>query len=228
MSYGETEPFESTRGVRQGAPESPWLYSNFIDSIAEELTRRGFGVKVGDRRIALLMYADDIVLLSGTVEELRRMNDVVTEYAYRNRFRLNGDKSAVMVFGGDRALKDKVEREVWQLSGERVQVKKSYKYLGVDIRTNSADWRPHVERLMSKARTRSSELALLCRRDRGLRPRAAVAMWNAMVRPSLEYAGELWGGEISDALTREVEKVQTDFGRIILGIKGEMWVPAEL
>ena len=52
-------------------------------------------------------------------------------------------------------------------------------------------------------------------------------MWNAMVRPTLEYAGELWGGEISDALTREVEKVQTDFGRIILGIKGEMWVPAE-
>ena len=44
---------------------------------------------------------------------------------------------------------------------------------------------------------------------------------------SLEYAGELWGGEISDALTREVEKVQTDFGRTILGIKGEMWVPAE-
>ena len=24
-----------------------------------------------------------------------------------------------------------------------------------------------------------------------------------------------------------MEKVQTDFGRIILGIKGEMWVPAE-
>ena len=142
LSCGEIEPFVSTRGVRQGAPESPWLYSNFIDSIAEELTRRGFGVKVGDRRIALLMYADDIVLLSGIVEELRRMNDVVTEYAYRNRFRLNGDKSAVMVFGGDRALKDQVEREVWQLSGERVQVKKSYKYLGVDIKTNSADWRP--------------------------------------------------------------------------------------
>ena len=96
---------------------------HFIDSISEELTRRGFGVKVWHRRIALLMYADDIVLLAGTVEELRRMNNVVTEYAYRNIFRLNGDKSAVMVFGGDRALKDKVEREVWQLSGERVQVK---------------------------------------------------------------------------------------------------------
>ena len=36
------------------------------------------------------MYADDIVLLAGTVAELRAMNQVVSDFAFRNRYSLNG------------------------------------------------------------------------------------------------------------------------------------------
>ena len=34
----------------------------------------------------------------------------------------------------------------WTLFGEKVEVKKEYKYLGVDVRTNMADWRTHMKR----------------------------------------------------------------------------------
>ena len=50
------------------------------------------------------MYADDVVFLAGSVDELRSINEVVTNYAKRNRYRLNGDKSAVMAFNADPAL----------------------------------------------------------------------------------------------------------------------------
>ena len=39
------------------------------------------------------VYADDIVLLAGTVAELRAMNQVVSDFAFRNRDCLNGSKS---------------------------------------------------------------------------------------------------------------------------------------
>ena len=61
----------------------------------------------------------------------------------------------------------------------KVEVKKEYKYLGVDVRTNMADWRTHMKRTLRKARERSNDLLWMCRGDAGLRPRSAVTLWKA-------------------------------------------------
>lgn len=82
LPVGETEWHEVKRGVAQGAVESPWLYSCYIDGMTDELKRRGIGVMIGGTRVPLLMYADDIVMLAGTVSELREMNAVASEYAH--------------------------------------------------------------------------------------------------------------------------------------------------
>jgi hypothetical protein len=36
----------------------------------------------------------------------------------------------------------------------------------------------------------------------------------------MEYAAELWGGDISAGQVKNMEKIQTDFGRSILGMHG--------
>jgi len=123
-----------------------------------------------------------------------------------------------MAFNASKQLKDRVQNEIWVLSGEKVEVKESYKYLGVDVLTKVMDWRTHVQRLISKATRRSKDLTWMCRRDNGLRPRSAMTLWKAMVRPIMEYAAELWAGEVSKELMAKVEKVQTDFARAILGV----------
>lgn len=182
-------------------------------------------MEIGGIRIPLLMYADDIVMLASSVSELREMNEVATEYARKYRFRHNGEKSAVMVFNADKTLRERVDQEVWKLSGERVKVKDSYRYLGVDVLQKVADWRTHVERLIKKAKFRSNDLLWICRRDNGIRPRSAATLWKAMVRPVLEYAAELWSGEIPTALVNKVEQIQTDFARAVLGLQGQWGVP---
>ena len=108
-----------------------------------------------------------------------------------------------------------------------MEVKDRYKYLGVDVPEKFTSWTYHVERLIKKAQARSSELLWLCRRDRGLRPRAAVKMWQALVRPILEYAGELWAGEVPKSLEDRVEQVQTKFGKALLGLQDRIWIPAD-
>ena len=221
LEVGETEWHEVRRGVAQGAVESPWLYSCYVDGMAAELKARGLGIMIEGRRVPLLMYADDIVMLASTVTELRLMNDVATEYAFKHRFRHNGKKSAVMMFNADKKTKDRVSREVWRLSGERVEVRDRYRYLGVEILQQVSDWKVHVKRLIGKAQARSRDLAWMCGRDSGIRPRSAATLWKAIVRPILEYASELWCGEIPQTLAQKVEAVQTNFARTILGLQGQ-------
>jgi hypothetical protein len=50
-------------------------------------------------------------------------------------------------------------------------------------------------------------------------------LWKAIVRPILEYAAELWAGDINKKLTKRAEAVQIDFARIILGLNGCQSIP---
>ena len=77
--------------------ESPWIYSAFVDELAKRLKAAGLGIWIAGRRVPLLMYADDIVLLASSPFELQRMNDVATPFAREHRFEFNGDKSGVML-----------------------------------------------------------------------------------------------------------------------------------
>ena len=118
LPFGETEYFRVSRGVAQGAVESPFLYACFINALADELKQKGLGIVIASRRVPLLVYADDVVFLAGSVSELRLMNDCVTAYARRSCYQLNGKKSAVMAFNADSATKRDVASESWKLSGE--------------------------------------------------------------------------------------------------------------
>jgi hypothetical protein len=215
---GMTEEFDVDRGVAQGAVESPWVYSNFIDGLAQALKDAGLGVLVAGRRVPLLMYADDIVLLAASLPELDRMNAVATKFARQHRFQFNGEKSGVMLFNAGKAERDRAAAHKWVLFGEEVEVKKVYVYLGTATSTNEGWWTAHLTAAIKKARRRSTDLLWVCRSDKGMRSRTAIVLWQAMVRPILEYASELWSGQIPAYLAKEAEEVQTVFLRGTLGL----------
>ena len=87
------------------------------------------------------------------------------------------------------------------------------------------DWSGYLTRTITKAERVSEDLAWIFRRDNGILPRSAVSLWKAIVRPVLEYAAELWAGDISVELTKRAEAVQIDFARIILGVNGCQSIP---
>jgi len=153
------------------------------------------------------------------------MNRVATDYAYANRYQFNGKKSNVMAFNANKALTELVQNEPWELFGEAVKVANSYKYLGVDLINNLYDWSAYIKRNIAKAERVSEDLAWIFRRDSGLLPRSAATLWKAIVRPVLEYAAELWAGDINKELTKRAEAVQINFARIILGLNGCQSIP---
>jgi hypothetical protein len=215
---GITDSYRVDRGVAQGAVESPWVYSNFIDALAAELRAAGFGIWVAGRLLPILMYADDMVMLAKTQAELKKMNAIATAFAFRNRFEFNGEKSGVMQFNTSGTQRARCLAEPWELFGEQVKVVSKYEYLGTDTPADGLKWRDHVNASIAKAKRRSADLLWVCRGDRGIRPRTAVTLWHSLVRPLLEYGSELWAGQITKTQEVEAERVQMTFLRGTLGL----------
>ena len=220
LPSGTSTPFPLERGVAQGAVESPWLYASFINELAEVLHAGGFGVPVGDRRVPLLMYADDIVLLSRSARDLRNMHAVITEFARTHRFQINGDngKSNIMFFNISQRRREALTQQQWFISGNPVSVTRSYVYLGVTITDKLGNWSPHLKKILADVTVRATRLIQLCRSHLGLRPRSAVTLWQSLVRPALEYASEVFGGTVSITVLQQIERVQAYFARAILGL----------
>ena len=215
---GLTDPFDVQRGVAQGAVESPWVYSIFIDGLAKALKRAGHGIMIAGRRVPLLMYADDVVMLASTQDELTAMMAIASEFARRNRFEYNGKKSGVMIFNAKAATLKKARQTNWELFGKKVKVVDSYTYLGTITTTKEGDWAAHVLDAIARAKRRSNDLLYMCRYDKGMRPRTALTLWQSLVRPILEYAAEIWSGQIPKYLTQKAEAVQMKFLRGALGL----------
>lgn len=65
------------------------------------------GVRVGERKIYTLAYADDIVLLAEEEDGMRSMLEKMEEYLEREKLELNVGKTIIMRFrkGGGRGVK---------------------------------------------------------------------------------------------------------------------------
>ena len=129
----QTEWFDLSTGVRQGCVMSPILFSLFINGLAKKINAETKGIKVGERRVRLLLYADDIVLLAESAKDLQKMLDIVTQYSRQWRFRVNPKKgkSEVMLFGRKPRNKDRK----WKLAGVEIGETSMYKYLGIELRS---------------------------------------------------------------------------------------------
>jgi hypothetical protein len=76
----------------------PTLFNLFVNDLASELTALGKGVQVGTEHITILMYADDIVLVAESPEELQDMLNCLHSWFVKNAMCINPSKSKTMHF----------------------------------------------------------------------------------------------------------------------------------
>jgi len=67
--------FDVKCGVRQGG-----VLSIYVDDLINELRHSGHGIHVGMVFMGCILYADDIVLLSGSCYGLQKMVDICSNY----------------------------------------------------------------------------------------------------------------------------------------------------
>ena len=162
----ETDWVRSERGVRQGCTLSPTLFSLYTEEMAARLRRMDVGVKFGDHKINVLLYADDVVIMSETGEELQALLNVVDGYGRDFGVKFSSEKSKVMIVN-----RSEDERNMtWRLSGNELKQVCEYKYLGVWLSADGCERaknekisgaRQWVGRLGSVARMRASKYDVL-------------------------------------------------------------------
>jgi hypothetical protein len=84
--FGLTNWFTSGLGTRQGAVSSPLSFSLLVNPLANLLKSQGFGVHLGDKHIACLLYADDLVLIANFEAQLCDMLETATQFFRQWRF----------------------------------------------------------------------------------------------------------------------------------------------
>jgi hypothetical protein len=114
-----------------------------------------------------------------------------------------------MLFG-KKPRKTKHERK-WWLAGVEIQETDSYKYLGVDL-VSGLNFKKLKERIVADARKRMMLVWAMGMRRGELPVEHCCRVWNALVRPVVEYGAVIWG----DVQWEEAEVVQREMGKMIL------------
>ena len=105
--------FVTKVGVRQGDTLSPLLFNIFINGIVQKVKEDGDGGELGDFKIPVLLFADDMVLIADRKDKLERMVEKVRQYCKEWRLEVNVNKTKVMVVSkdGEKVVKVKYGEE---------------------------------------------------------------------------------------------------------------------
>jgi hypothetical protein len=133
----------------QGCQLSPLLFLFYIDKLTEYLcdVEGSHPPAFGAHEIPLLMYADDVAILSTSVGGLQKLLNKLEAFCEDWDMEVNIQKSKVMVFKNGTARK---RGEKCFLKGEKLEIVNTFKYLGITFSFNNL-WRQHLDYASMKA-----------------------------------------------------------------------------
>lgn len=88
--------FEIKRGVRQGDPLSPPLFSAVLEDIFRQLKWTKYGLDIWGQKLNNLRFADDVVLLSHSPDEIQLMVNELSKICSQYGLHLNLSKTKIM------------------------------------------------------------------------------------------------------------------------------------
>ena len=94
----ESESFNISNGVKQGAIISAPLFAIYIDPLLSKLNKTKKGCYIGDVCANAFAYADDIVLLSPSCSALRQLITICEQFADEYVVNFNPDKCTLLIF----------------------------------------------------------------------------------------------------------------------------------
>ena len=130
---GLTTSFRCNIGVKQGCPLSPNLFGLYLDELEKILLEvpNNDAPTIAGIQVPLLLYADDLTLLSSSQRGLQNLLDRLHAFCEDRGLTVNVDKTKVVVLGGKSMLKEPLS-----FKGASVEQVESFPYLGLEFHQN--------------------------------------------------------------------------------------------
>lgn len=174
-------------GVKQGDHLSPNLFKIFINDLPLYLANSSDPVRLVDREIPCLMYADDLILLSNSSKGLQCKLDILLNYCQDWCLNVNHVKTKVIIFN----KAGRLISERFAYGDQIIQCVSNYKYLGIQFNA-SGTFALAQDELYNKA------LKAYFKLKRELIPynpsvRTSLHLFDHTISPILLYGCEIWG-----------------------------------
>ncbi|XP_063635113.1 uncharacterized protein LOC134805838 [Cydia splendana] len=127
------------RGVRQGDVISPKLFTAVMEDAFKLLEWEGLGININGEYITHLRFADDIVVMAKSMEELSMMLDDLNRVSQRVGLKMNMDKTKLMSNANVVPIPVSVGNSV-------LEVVDSYIYLGQVVQLGRSNFEKEVNR----------------------------------------------------------------------------------
>ena len=206
-----TDWFSQTAGVRQGDTLAPTLFAIYINDLVPEINSLNKGIRISDElTLSILLYADDIVLMSETADGLQSMLDALQSWSKNWKLRINRDKTKIVHF---RKPRDTITTHDFLYEGSVLDKVSQYRYLGLDLH-DTLDFSDSVKVLSKSASRALGAVTSKFYALNGLDYYTYTKMFDAMVSPILDYGSEIWGAKKRDCC----DVVQHRAMRTFLGV----------
>ena len=185
----QTEWFDCASGMRQGDVLSTTLFNIYINDLAKEIKNLNLGIPIDTYNLSILLYADDIVLLSENETNLQCMLDKLHEWCIKWNMKVNEAKTNVVHFRLKKQLKTNY---VFHLGEQVLDIKEKYKYLGI-VLSEFADFGICSEVLADSAGRALGAVVAKTRYLKDMGFNTYNVLFDTGVLPVLEYGSEIWG-----------------------------------
>ena len=192
-----TDWFHTTNGCRQGDVTSPTAFSILINDLIKEIRGSQLGIKVNDLIVSVLAYADDIVLLAESPEQLQKLIDIVHKWCCKYRFIINPSKSNVVHFRNPPKQRTSFKFKLGAIT--ELDIVENYKYLGTFLDEYLTFGK--ATEVLSAAANRA--LGSMINKFKGMREmnyRTYTKLYESLVCPVMDYGSAVWGMKSYDKL----------------------------
>ena len=150
-----TQRFDAAKGLRQGDPMSPFLFtiameylSRLLKGLKEEKNFK-YHPKCAKLDVTHLCFANDLLLFSrGDLNSIKELHKCFTEFSQASGLQANLNKSSIYCGG----VQKEVRQQIVQQLGYTIE-ELPFKYLGVPLsskKLNTIQWYPLIDKNMAR------------------------------------------------------------------------------
>ena len=176
----------ATSGVKQGCTMSPILSNLYQNDLHDIFNDACDPVQLGEVSISSVSWADDLLLLSTSVNGLQRCLDLLHAYCYKWGLHVNTLKTKAMVL-----TKQRYKTERFMYNGTLLECVKSFNYLGFEISHNGKFSNLINDRVLKAEKTSNMVLQAI-RTDKNVSVKLSLSLFDKQIYPILSYGCSVW------------------------------------